>query len=176
MTTLDPDDWDAFRASANAILDAAIDKFQTAREGRVWTPVPDEVKTRLSSAIPASASDLVSVTRDLIELLPYGVGNTHPRFFGWVHGAGSPGNLVAEIAASAINANCGGRDHVGIYVERQVVDWCRALFGFPDTASGLLVSGTSMATLIAAKTARDAALDFRSRQAAIGAARCTTLQ
>jgi glutamate/tyrosine decarboxylase-like PLP-dependent enzyme len=96
--------------------------------------------------------------------MPYGVGNTHPRFFGWVHGAGAPGNLLAEIAASAMNANCGGRDHVGIYVERQVIEWCKTLFDFPATASGLLISGTSMATIIATKTARDVALDFASRQ------------
>nr|WP_197501515.1 pyridoxal-dependent decarboxylase [Hyphomonas sp. Mor2] len=171
MTTLDPDDWSAFRASANAVLDAAIEKFQSVREGPVWSPTPDAVQAQLSNGLPITESDLKAVTNDLIALLPYGVGNTHPRFFGWVHGTGSPGNLIAEIAASAMNANCGGRDHVGIYVERQVIDWCKSLFGFPDKASGLLVSGTSMATIIAAKTARDRALDFSSRQAGVGASR-----
>lgn len=171
MTTLDPEDWRAFRTAANAMLDAAIEKSQSASDGRVWTPTPDALKTRLARPLPTKASDLETVTRDLIDLLPYGVGNTHPRFFGWVHGAGSPGNLVAEIAASALNANCGGRDHIGIYVERQVVDWSKALFAFPERASGLIVSGTSMATIIAAKTARDRALQYASRQHGVGGAK-----
>lgn len=171
MTTLDPEDWSAFRTAANTMLDAAIDKFRSARDGRAWTPMPEALKARLASDLPAQASELKAVTSDLIDLLPYGVGNTHPRFFGWVHGAGSPGNLVAEIAAAALNANCGGRDHVGIYVERQVIDWCKSLFSFPEHASGLIVSGTSMATIIAAKTARDQALQYASRQHGVGGAK-----
>jgi aromatic-L-amino-acid decarboxylase len=103
--------------------------------------------------------------------LPYGAGNTHPRFFGWVHGSGTPQNILAEIAASAINANAGGRDHGAIYVERQVIRWCRDLFGFPETASGLIVSGTSLATIVALKVARDARLSFASRKAGVGTSR-----
>ncbi|NQY96613.1 MAG: cytochrome D ubiquinol oxidase subunit I [Henriciella sp.] len=171
MSTLDPEDWDAFRTAANTMLDASIEKFQLAREGRVWTPTPGALKARLARDLPAQPGGLDTITKQLIELLPYGVGNTHPRFFGWVHGAGSPGNLIAEIAAAALNANCGGRDHVGIYIERQVVDWCRTLFAFPQSASGLIVSGTSMATIIAAKTARDRALDYESRQQGVSGAR-----
>lgn len=171
MSTLDPEDWDAFRAAANTMLDAAIEKFRSADDGRVWTLTPDALKASLARDLPTHPGDLDTITDQLIELLPYGVGNTHPRFFGWVHGAGSPGNLIAEIAASALNANCGGRDHVGIYVERQVVDWCKTLFAFPQSASGLIVSGTSMATIIAAKTARDHALDYTSRRQGVSGAR-----
>lgn len=161
---LDPQDWDAYSQALNRVLDSAIEKFQTASDGRVWTPTPDTLKAGFQSALPTDSLDLEALTQQILDLMPYGVGNTHPRFFGWVHGAGAPGNLLAEIAASAMNANCGGRDHVGIYVERQVIDWCRTLFDFPATASGLLISGTSMATIIATKTARDVALDFASRQ------------
>lgn len=166
--TLDPNDWDAFSRAANAALDAAIETFQTARSGRVWTPTPDTVKAHLAAPLPTTATDLEALTQQVLDLVPYGVGNTHPRFFGWVHGAGAPGNLIADIVASAMNANCGGRDHVGIYVERQVIDWCRTLFEFPQESSGLLVSGTSMATIIAAKTARDSASNFASRQHGVG--------
>lgn len=168
---LDPLDWGAYSRAVNRVLDAAIAKFQSASEGRVWTPTPGALKAGLQSALPRDALDLEALTQQILDLMPYGVGNTHPRFFGWVHGAGGPGNLLAEIAASAMNANCGGRDHVGIYVERQVIDWCRTLFDFPATASGLLISGTSMATIIATKTARDVALDFRSRQHGVREAR-----
>ena len=42
--------------------------------------------------------------------------------------------------------------------------WCRDLFQFPATGSGLIVSGTSVATIIALKAARDRCFDFGSRK------------
>lgn len=166
--TLDPSDWAAFEAALQSVLDASLAKFKSAASGPVWTPVPSAIKADLSQPLRQEGLPLEQVAERLIELMPHGVGNTHPRFFGWVHGSGAPSGLLAETVAAAINANCGGRNHVGIYVERQVINWCKSLFGFPDEASGLLVSGTSMATLIAAKTARDARLDFASRRTGIG--------
>lgn len=160
--TLDPDDWDSFRARAHAMLDAALDQMQTARDGRVWTPLPDDQKAAFRAQLPRTGAP---ADAQIKALLPHGVGNTHPRFFGWVHGSGTPSNILADMAAAAINANLGGRDHGAIYVEEQVVDWCRAIFGFPAQSSGLLVSGTSIATLIALKAARDRLSGFASRKA-----------
>ncbi|MBL4806029.1 MAG: aminotransferase class V-fold PLP-dependent enzyme [Rhodobacteraceae bacterium] len=153
--SLDPDDWPAFRATAHQMLDAALDKMQTATEGRVWTPLPDDLKQSFEADLPVQGAGIADTVERMKDLLPYGVGNTHPRFFGWVHGAGSTSGLVADIAAAAMNANLGGRDHGAMYVEKQVVEWVRQMFDFPDTASGLVVSGTSMATIIALKVARD---------------------
>ena len=159
--TLDPSDWDAFRASAHEMLDASINQMMAAREGRVWTPLPEDQKQGFTGPLPREGRD---VTNQMEALLPHGVGNTHPRFFGWVHGAGTPSNILADITAAAMNANLGGRDHGAIYVENQVVDWCREIFDFPADSSGLIVSGTSIATLIALKAARDRITDFESRK------------
>ncbi len=153
--TLDPKDWDAFRASAHAMLDASIDKLANAREGRVWTPLPDVQRDAIETELPVKGSTHDDVQQDLESFLQYGVGNTHPRFFGWVHGAGAPSGLMAEIAAGAMNVNAGGRDHVAPIVERQVLSWAAEMVGMPKETSGLVVSGTSMATVIALKTARD---------------------
>ena len=153
--SLDPSDWPAFRALSHKMLDVALDHVQGIRERSVWTAVPDEVKQALVEPVPMQAQGTEKVCADLVELvLPYGTGNTHPRFLGWVHGAGTPGAIIAEMFTAALNANLGGRDHGAIYVERQVIDWCRTLFGFPESASGLVVSGTSMATFIALTVAR----------------------
>ncbi len=167
-TTLDPVDWDAFRSDAHALLDKALDQMQSAQGGRVWTPLPEAMKTDLNAPLPAAPMDYPEITQRLSALLPYGVGNTHPRFFGWVHGAGNPGGIMADMVAAAMNANLGGRDHGAIYVERQVIDWARQMMGFPEGASGLITSGTSMGTIVALKVARDRAFGFASRKSGAG--------
>lgn len=108
--TLDPADWDAFRAQAHRLLDAAIDRMATYREGAVWNPFPAELKAAYQAPLPAEGWGAEATQAHLSALLPYGVGNTHPRFFGWVHGSGTPSNLMADITAAALNANLGGRD------------------------------------------------------------------
>jgi len=157
-SSLDPADWPSFRALAHRVLDEALDHVQDVRQRPVWTPMPPEVVKRLAEPLPTDGQSAEKVSADLADLiLPYGVGNTHPRFFGWVHGCGTASGLLPEMIAAAMNANVGGRDHGAVHVERQVLTWCRQLFGFPDGASGLLVSGTSMATLIGLTVARNSA-------------------
>jgi len=162
---LDPDDWPAFRARSHAMLDAALDHAEGASDGPVWRPVPDEVKAALAEPVPMDAQGTDAVCEDLVaQVLPYATGNTHPRFLGWVHGAGAPGSIIANTMAAAMNSNLGGRDHGAIYVERQVIEWMKTLFHFPHTASGLVVSGTSIATLIALTTARFAKTGYDVRR------------
>ncbi|WOR15733.1 pyridoxal-dependent decarboxylase [Hyphomonas sp. FCG-A18] len=167
--SLEPSDWSAFRKQAHAVLDATLTHLEEAREGRVWTPAPDDLAETLKAPLPSDGIGTEAVRTALTDLLPYGVGNTHPRFFGWVHGSGTPSNMLAEMVAAAMNANCGGRNHVGLQVEAQLIDWCKHIFEFPETASGLIVSGTSMATIIALKAARDRALDNARDQGVTGA-------
>jgi glutamate/tyrosine decarboxylase-like PLP-dependent enzyme len=169
--SLDPHDWDELRTLAHAMLDQAFDHQQHVRRRPVWQPVPQAVRSAIGEKLPREPQGAASVSRDLCQwILPYTTGNTHPRFFGWVHGTGTPGGIIAEMMAAAINANCGGRDHAAVYIERQVIAWFRTLFGLPAAASGLLVSGTSMATLIALNVARNAKAGIDVRQDGIAAA------
>jgi hypothetical protein len=62
---------------------------------------------------------------------------------------------------------CGGRDHAPIEVERQITEWARAMFGFPSGATGLFVTGTSMANFMAVLVARPHALGAEVRQAGL---------
>lgn len=155
--TLDPDDWQAFRERARNMLEDVLDHMEGYRESPVWND-PTGFQSVLESAQAGAGAEASDAA--LRALLPYGVGNTHPRFFGWVHGAGTPSGLMAEMTASALNANCGGRKHAAIRIERDIVDYSLRTFGLPETGSGLITSGTSMATFIALKTARDKAANF----------------
>jgi len=153
--TLDPKNWQAFRKTAHAMLDASLDKMEGAREGRVWTPVPKALKAEINSPLPQGGISAEQMRSELETIMPYGPGNTHPRFFGWVNGAGTPSNILAEMAGAAMNANCGGRNHVGPVIEQQVIRWAAQIMGMPAETSGLISSGTSMATITALKVARD---------------------
>ncbi|HNP35702.1 MAG TPA: pyridoxal-dependent decarboxylase [Woeseiaceae bacterium] len=155
---LDPADWNDFRRHAHELLDSCIDQMSSARE-HPWRPLDDGVagRYRLAPDEPGVGyGELASILAQ--DVLPYATGNTHPRFFGWVHGTGLAAGLMAEIVAATMNSNCGGRDHGAIYLERSVIAWCAQVFGFPAGSSGLLVTGTSQATVIALAVARQRAL------------------
>ena len=167
---LDPKDWPAFRAQAHAMLDDILDHVAGVRERPVWRPTPLESLQRLRAGAPREPTALADVHRDfLADVAPFTVGNLHPRFMGWVHGGGTVVGLVAEMLAGGLNANLGGRNHAPVQVERQVARWMAELIGFPEAASGLFVTGASMANFVAVLVARRAALGEASRRQGVAA-------
>ena len=71
---LDPADWDAFRADAHALLDAAIDRMEHAREGRVWTPFPPEMKAAFDQPLPEAglgAAELSAQAETLRQVMAF---------------------------------------------------------------------------------------------------------
>jgi glutamate/tyrosine decarboxylase-like PLP-dependent enzyme len=147
------------------MVDDMIDYVAGIRNRPVWQPMNPAVRAVFHADLPQDPTDLSQVYEDFQKyVLPYAVGNVHPGFMGWVHGGGTPVGMLAEMLAGGLNANCGGRDHAPIEVERQIVDWSRQLFGFPTGASGLFVTGSSIANFIALLVARRAALGGAVRQ------------
>jgi aromatic-L-amino-acid decarboxylase len=167
--TLDPQNWDDIRAQGHRMLDDMIDYAANIRERPVWTPIPDAVRERFHEKPPHQPCDLGEVYREFTDfIVPYATGNVHPGFMGWVHGGGTAVGMLAEMLAAGLNANLGGRDHIPIEVERQVVEWMGSIFGFPSEASGIFVTGTSMANLMAVLVARTAALGQSVRRRGLG--------
>ena len=166
--SLDPADWPSFRAQAHRMLDDALGYVEHIRERPVWQPIPNEARERFCDPLPRTPTDLADVhSKFLNDIQPYAGGNTHPGFMGWVQGGGTPAGILAEMLAASLNANLGGRDHIPIEVERQIVRWMRTLFGFPDSATGLFVTGASMANLVGVLIARDVALGYEVRASGI---------
>ena len=168
---LDPQDWDEFRADAHQALDDMLGHLESVREGEVWRQAPAKVKAEFAKGLPrapASLSDALEVFDRAI--VPYANGNRHPLFMGWVHGAGTPVGMVAEMLAAGLNSNCGGRNHIALDVEQQVVRWAAEMLGFPQNSSGLFVTGTSMANFLAVLVARNAALGHDVRKVGLRAA------
>lgn len=171
-SVLDPKDWDAFRRAAHALLDRCVDRLETAGD-HPWRPVPDAVRDGYALDAPPLGEAAALETLLAETVLPYGTGNTHPRFWGWVHGTGLASGLMTEMVAATMNANLGGRAHGANEIERAVIDWARQVMGFPTGASGVLVSGTSQATVIALACARVRALGPEVRAEGQGAAPLT---
>lgn len=163
--TLDPADWNAFRLQGHRMLDDMIDYLEHQRDQPVWQAMPESVRDGFLQPLDDGQHDLDAAHQLFLkEVLPYTLGNVHPGFMGWVHGGGTAVGMIAEMLAGGINANLGGRDQAPIEIERQVVRWVRELFDFPETASGLFVTGTSVANLIGVLIARTAKLGADVRQ------------
>jgi aromatic-L-amino-acid/L-tryptophan decarboxylase len=141
------------------MLDDMLGYMETMREFPVWQVIPDEVRARFREDLPAQPTPLAQVHAEFMStILPFAARNAHPGFLGWVQGGGTAVGMLAEMLAAGLNANAGGRDQIPLEVENQVTHWMRALFDFPPAASGLFVTGTSMANLLAILIARDARL------------------
>ena len=89
-------------------------------------------------------------------ILPYPMGNSHPRFYGFINATADPIGIAADFLAAAMNPNCWGGDHAAIHVEDRVIRWLAEIIGLPSGAEGILVSGGSMANFTALATARRA--------------------
>lgn len=165
---LDPEDWESFRAQAHRMLDESLNFIRDVRRRPVWRPMPPEVRGAFDAPLPRAGQDLAAIDAEFRALVePFGPGNLHPAFMGWVHGAGTAQGMLAEMLAGGLNANLGGRDHAPIEVERQVLRWMRTLFGYPESASGLFVTGTSQANFLAVLVARTKTLGAESRRAGL---------
>jgi len=163
--TLDPKDWEAMRALGHQMVEDIIAYLETVRERPVWQSIPEKVRENLKKPLPMEPQGAKKTYQDfLVNVLPHPMGNIHPRFWGWVEGTGTPFGMLAEMLAAGMNPDVAGADHVASYVETQVLDWLKEMLGYPAEASGLLVSGGSMANLVGLTVARNTMAEFDVRQ------------
>ncbi len=163
--TLDPQDWEKTRQLMHQMVDEAIDFTKTLRDRKIWQPMPDEVLKSFKTKVPQEPQDGAAVYEDYKKNIePYAMGNVHPRFWAWYMGSGLLSGAMADFLASVLNPNLGGGNHSGHKVEEQVMDWIKDIMNFPQSSSGLLVSGGSMANFTALAIARNvkAGYDIRT--------------
>jgi len=163
---LDPEDWESIRSLGHRIVDDMIDYSKNIRELPAWRHAPDEVKSHFKKPLPLNPEDPEQIYQEFLEnILPYPIGNLHPRFWGWVFGTGTVLGAFSEFLAATMNTNSGDLDnHSAIHVETQVTNWLKELMGFPASASGLLTSGCSAANLIGLAVARNSKAGINIRQ------------
>lgn len=163
--SLDPDDWEELRRLGHRAFDDMIEYLKHVGDRPAWQPLPAAAKRLFAEDVPRQGMPHADVYAQIREhVLPYPTGNIHPRFWSWVGGTGTPVQLVADLVASAMNsASLGFDEAASTYVELQLLDWFKSLLGFPADASGLLVSGGSMANLVGLAAARTHAAPYDVR-------------
>jgi aromatic-L-amino-acid decarboxylase len=170
--TLDPEDWDAIRVLGHRMLDDLLDQLTDLKHRPTWQHAPETVKTHFDGGLPLDSQDPEGIYEEYLEYIqPYLMGNNHPRFWGWVVGTGTVMGAFAELLAAGNNSISGIFSYISAnYVERQVLDWFKAMLGYPKEASGLLTSGCSASNLIGLTVARNTKAGFDLRKQGVRAA------
>lgn len=163
--TLDPVNWATTRETGHRMVDDMLGWQESIRTRAPWQPVPLATKLRLNEPVPFAGMPLDALYDDFVrDILPYPTGNIHPRFWGWVMGTGTPTGMLAEMLAAGMNSHVAGYDQAASVIEKQVMSWLKQLMGYPDTASGLLVSGGTAANLNGLLVARVAKAGWDVRE------------
>ena len=154
--TLDPGDWNSMKQLAHKMVEDMFAYLQNVRERPAWKPIPASTRDHLKQGLPVSPQSPTEIYEEFVEhILPYAKGNIHPRFWSWVEGGGTPLGMLADMLASGMNSNNAIGDHASMYVEKQVIEWSKEMFGFPSSATGILLSGGSIANITALIVARN---------------------
>lgn len=162
--TLDPADWEQAGVLAHRMVDEAIIHLRDVRRRPVWQAMPAPVRAAFATPLPLQPQPLGEIYQEMINtLFPYAMGNLHPRFWMWYMGAGNLTGALADFLAAIDGSNLGAGNSAASLVDRQTTAWIRAMMGFPETASGTLVNGGSMANILGLMAARNhmAGVDLR---------------
>jgi glutamate/tyrosine decarboxylase-like PLP-dependent enzyme len=121
------------------------------------TATLDELRARLTKALPEAGLDAEQVIRDLIGDAEGGIlGSTNGRFFGWVIGGTLPVALAADWLTSTWDQNAAS--NLAAPAEAVVEDvcggWAKELLGIPNSASFAFVTGSQMGHATALAAAR----------------------
>lgn len=111
------------------------------------------------ATIHSDGIDMEQILRHLAENVDsVGIGTTSGRFIGYIPGGAIPQSAIGDFL-SAITNRYAGIYHASpgaVTIENSLLNWMGNILDYPETSSGYLSSGGSIANLTAIVTARDA--------------------
>ena len=129
-----------------------------------------ELRAAVGGPPPEEPGDVDALLELLFDqVLPFGMRPDHPRFFARIPGPSNFVSVLADTAATGVNAFAGSwTSGSGVSaVELVVLDWLREICGLPEGADGVLVSGGSVGSLVALAAARTARFGDRAPEHAV---------
>lgn len=158
-------DSEEFRRLGHLLVDAIAGFLQSFPHRRLTPAEPPETVRALLDAsrpLPSQGSHAETLLASASRLLfDHSLFNGHPRFFGYVTSSPAPIGMLADLLATAVNANVAAwrLAPMATEIESQTVRWIADLCGYPEGCGGLLVSGGNMANIVGFLAARAAVRD-----------------
>lgn len=168
---LDPQDWSELERLGQRMVSDMMGFLERIREEPAWQPMPEASRDFLRAKAPRGPADAETIYREFREhILPYRLGNVHPRFWARVMGTGTPLGMLASMLTAGMNSNASGLECADAHVEAQVLSWWKTLLNMPESTSGILLSGASAANLVCLNVARDVAAGGNVAEEGLGGA------
>lgn len=148
---------EAFRAAGYQAIDRLVDYYATLTDRPVFpATTPLDIEPLFDRPAPEQGEPLDAMLAEFSDLiLPNSTLQGHPRFFSWVNGGGTQVGALAELLAAGLNPNLGGwrAAQAATVIENRTIRWIADLMGLAPTATGLFVSGGTMANTAALQMA-----------------------
>lgn len=156
-TPLDPSP-DEIRAMGTAAVEWMAGFTREVRQRPVYPDTSSaELKARLGEPLPEEGRPFAELLTVFDEVLARETRqNAHPRSLGYVTAPGTAVAAVADLLASALNANVVAwrSAPAPVELEHLTIAWLKEALGLAPSAGGLFMSGGSMANLTALAAAR----------------------
>ncbi|MCU0381500.1 MAG: pyridoxal-dependent decarboxylase, partial [Chitinophagaceae bacterium] len=155
-------DKEEFLQIGHALINRIADFYETIASRPVTTAeTPKAIQEILGNrSLPVDGSSATALMECASQLLmEHSLLNGHPKFLGFVTSSPTQIGALADLLASAVNANVGANilSPMATAIEKQTVKWLAEFIGLSPAYGGLLVSGGNIANFtgfLAARTAK----------------------
>lgn len=158
-----------FRRVGHDLVDEIAAFYESLRERKLTrSSTPADIREVLGTDdLPETGTDVGKLFREIAPLLfDYSLHNGHPRFLGYITSSAAPLGALADLLASAVNANLAKWDlaPVASEIETQTVRWLADFIGYDAGCSGIMVSGGNMANILGFIAGRTAIAPWQLRK------------
>jgi glutamate/tyrosine decarboxylase-like PLP-dependent enzyme len=160
---------DEFTKLGYTLVDRIAEHFDTLRQKPLTTgETPAQVREALGmQGLPdtgLAGSEVIE--RALDATLKHSLFPGHPRFWGYIIGAGTQIGALSDMLAATVNPNVGGWNlaPMATEIELQSISWIAEFIGYPKNAGGILVSGGAMANYVGFLVGRKAKAPWNIRE------------